>query len=73
MEQQNSLNTNWNILDRVIAKIRYNQVDKYVIENGKIVDIGCGQEGEFLLRHKDRITQGYGLDYKINNHIKCNS
>ena len=69
MEQQNFLNTNWNILDRVIAKIRYSQVDKYVIENGKIVDIGCGQEGEFLLRHKDRIMQGYGLDYKINNHI----
>ena len=35
----------WNILDRIIAKLRYAQVNKYII-NGNIVDIGCGQEGQ---------------------------
>ena len=59
--------TDWNILDRIIAKFRYAQVDKYVVKNGNIVDIGCGQEGKFLLRHKDNIAKGYGFDYKIKN------
>lgn len=68
MKQQIKLKTDWNILDKFIATIRYFQVDKYIKENGYIVDIGCGQEGTFLLRHKDRIAQGYGLDYKIQNH-----
>lgn len=68
MEKHNKPNTDWNILDKFIAKIRYIQVNKYIKENGYIVDIGCGQEGSFLLSHKDKIAQGYGLDHKIVNH-----
>lgn len=68
MSRQEKSNTDWNTLDKIIAKLRYAQVDKYVIKNGRIVDIGCGQEGKFLLRHKNEISQGYGLDYKIKNH-----
>lgn len=62
----------WNVLDRIIAKFRYSQVDKYILKNGTIVDIGCGQEGSFLLRHKDNINVGYGFDFKIQNHMLDN-
>lgn len=58
----------WNILDKIIAKFRYMQVDKHVLNNGVIVDIGCGQEGTFLLRHKNNINKGYGFDFKVKNH-----
>lgn len=68
MSSEKQLNTHWNILDKFIAKMRYFQIDKYIKENGSIVDIGCGQEGTFLLSHRDRIKQGYGLDYKIKSH-----
>ena len=60
--------TNWNILDKIIAKFRYIQVNKFIKNNGIIVDIGCGQEGQFLISNKERIKKGYGLDYKISNH-----
>jgi len=72
MKNQGKSKSEWNILDKIIAKFRYAQVDKYVPKNGKIVDIGCGQEGNFLLRHKNNISQGYGLDYKIKNHTVDN-
>ncbi len=68
MPSEEQLNTNWNLLDKFIAKMRYFQIDKYIKENGRIVDIGCGQEGAFLLSHKDMIEKGYGLDYKIKSH-----
>ena len=58
----------WNFIDKFIAKFRYKQVDKYVLRDNSIVDIGCGQEGTFLLKHKDIISTGYGFDYKIQNH-----
>ena len=58
----------WNILDKIIAKFRYNVVDKYVLDDTSIVDIGCGQEGKFLLRHKNKIKKGYGFDFKIKDH-----
>lgn len=66
-ENKNS-KMSWNILDKIIAKFRYIEVDKYVLENTTIVDIGCGQEGSFLFRHKDKIKKGYGFDFKIENH-----
>ena len=55
----------WNNLDKIIAKFRYTEVDKWVEEDSKIVDFGCGQEGKFLLRHQSKINEGYGFDYKI--------
>lgn len=56
---------NWNILDKLIAKIRYGQVNKYVIKGHTIVDIGCGREAEFLMSHKDKINKGIGFDFRI--------
>lgn len=58
----------WNILDKIIAIFRYSQVDKYIIEGSQVVDIGCGQEGAFLIRHKDKIAKGFGFDFEISDH-----
>lgn len=57
----------WNILDIILAKFRYVIVDKYVIKGSTVVDIGCGQEGAFLLRHKEDISKGFGFDFEIND------
>lgn len=56
---------NWNILDKLIAKLRYGQVNKYVVAGQTIVDIGCGREAEFLMSHKDKIDKGIGFDFRI--------
>ena len=72
MDKSFNSNTNWNFLDKIIAKFRYVKVNKYVKENAIIVDIGCGQEGHFLISNKEIIRKGYGLDYKIRNHTVDN-
>ena len=56
---------NWNILDKLIAKLRYGQVNKYVVAGQTIVDIGCGREAEFLMSHKEKIGKGLGFDFRI--------
>lgn len=58
----------WNILDKIIAKFRYVQVDKHIIKGSNIVDVGCGQEGAFLIRHKANIDHGWGFDFEIEDH-----
>ena len=55
----------WNALDKLIAWFRYVKVNKYLIKDSIIVDIGCGRKGEFLLQSKDIIKKGYGFDYRI--------
>lgn len=62
----------WNILDKLIARVRYSKVNKYIKKNGVIVDVGCGQEGKFLLNHKNEIKNGYGLDFKIDDKVVDN-
>ncbi|MBR4231022.1 MAG: class I SAM-dependent methyltransferase [Bacilli bacterium] len=57
----------WNRLDNIIASIRYSKVKKYIPFDGIIVDIGCGQKGDFLMRSKKKIRKGYGIDLKIDN------
>lgn len=57
----------WNWLDRVIAKIRYKTIKKYIPTNGVVADIGCGQDGAFLKYCQPFIARGYGFDYKIKN------
>lgn len=63
---------NWNILDRFIAQIRYGQVNKYVVADQIIVDVGCGREGTFLMSHKNKIKKGIGFDFRINDRIDKN-
>ena len=62
----------WNALDRIIAQFRYHQVDKYISNGSDVVDIGCGQEGAFLMRHKDTIANGWGFDFEIEDHKQDN-
>lgn len=68
MDEKSESKISWNILDKIIAKFRYVQVDKYIIEDSDVVDIGCGQSGSFLHRHKEKISKGYGFDFKIKDH-----
>ena len=72
MDKHNDPKINWNYLDKLIAKLRYLKVNKYIKANNIIVDIGCGQKGEFLLSHKNQFKKGYGLDHKISSHIVDN-
>lgn len=62
----------WNALDRFIGYLRYGKVNKYVKENAVVVDVGCGREGAFLLKHSAKIKKGIGFDFRIENSKKGN-
>lgn len=61
--------SNWNALDKFIAKIRYSKIKKFVPENGIICDVGCGQDGAFLMEFSNSIKKGYGFDWKTENRV----
>lgn len=56
---------NWNALDKFIGTIRYVHVQKYIRAGTCIVDIGCGRDAKFLIRNKDIIRDGIGMDSRI--------
>ncbi len=58
----------WNSIDRKIAKIRYRTIKKYIPQSGVIADIGCGQEAAFLKYCAPQIKKGYGFDFRIQNY-----
>lgn len=57
----------WNCIDRKIAKIRYRAIKKYIPKAGVVADIGCGQEAAFLKYCSAQIQKGYGFDLRIHN------
>lgn len=62
----------WIWFDWLVAASRYRKVNRYVILGAVIADIGCGREGKFLLSHAERISHGYGFDFRIRTHDEGN-
>ena len=52
-------------LDRVLAALRRRQVEPHVPANGVVVDLGCGFNGDLLVRLAPRIRAGIGFDLSV--------
>jgi 2-polyprenyl-3-methyl-5-hydroxy-6-metoxy-1,4-benzoquinol methylase len=52
----------WNFLDKYIAKKRYRIVKKYIGINNTICDIGCGKEATFLNSVSEYSKKCIGMD-----------
>jgi 2-polyprenyl-3-methyl-5-hydroxy-6-metoxy-1,4-benzoquinol methylase len=57
----------WNFLDKYIAKKRYRIVKKYIGINNTICDIGCGKEATFLNSIVNCSIKCIGLDKALKN------
>lgn len=57
----------WNAIDKLIGRIRYAHVQKYIRRGMAIVDVGCGRNADFLMRNRDIIKEGIGLDFRVKN------
>ncbi len=57
--------TKKSILDKIIAYVRLNKVKKYLGSGGKVLDLGCGYEGE-LIESLGSSFDGYGMDLSVN-------
>lgn len=61
---------NFNFIDKVIAKLRLSEVDKYIKNNDVILDFGCGHRSFLLENYEDKIEKGVGIDYDVKNNKK---
>jgi len=55
------------ILENFIRYLRYRTIKKYVQKDSKVLDLGCGYEGWFLLKISPIIKQGVGYDLSVSN------
>ncbi len=53
------------IIDRLLQNWRAFVVSKYIDDDIALCDLGCGFEGYFLQSQKQKITQGVGVDIKV--------
>lgn len=80
---------NFNILDTIIAYLRFRKLKKYVNVNDALLDFGCGYQAFFLKNIASGIKLGIGVDahiqpqkignnvrllkYKFKNHLPFNN
>jgi len=53
------------IIEHVIYRLRYRQVDPFVTRCDTMADLGCGQHYRFLKSHNDKAEQCWGLDITV--------
>ncbi len=52
-------------LDKLIRDIRLKKVSRFIPNNAILLDVGCGDPPLFLLRIKDKIKTGFGIDKDV--------
>jgi len=63
---------NFNIVDRLIAKMRLSKVLPYIDKEDVVLDFGCGNQGYFLNYISPMINKGVGIDYDVENKTEGN-
>ncbi len=63
---------NFNIVDRLIAKMRLSKVLPHVEKGDVVLDFGCGNQGFFLNYVSPVIKKGVGIDYDVDNKTNSN-
>lgn len=56
---------NFNLIDKLVARMRLAKVISYIDEGDEILDFGCGSQGYFLRSVSDKIKRGVGIDYDV--------
>lgn len=53
----------FNILDKLIFRLRFRKIVSYIEKNDIILDFGCGYQADALNYVKNKIKEGIGFDY----------
>lgn len=54
------------MLDNIIAYVRIAKVKKEIPNGSRLLDLGCGYNGDLLTSLKDYIREGGGIDLSVN-------
>lgn len=57
--------------ENLVRQIRFRRIRKYIESNTKVLDIGCGYHGAFLVSISQKIFKGVGLDISVNKTPKA--
>ncbi len=57
------------ILGGFFSNCRFNKIAKYIPKNSKVLDLGCGYNGFFLIKNRNRILSGIGVDISVNENV----
>jgi ubiquinone/menaquinone biosynthesis C-methylase UbiE len=58
------------ILEPILRWMRLRRVIPYIEKSFNVLDIGCGRSATFLRSIAPQISQGVGIDYKVNENIE---
>ena len=61
------------ILEHLLRFLRFRKMSKYIGINSKVVDVGCGYNGEFLRSINRKIIAGVGYDISVNHKAQSNT
>lgn len=70
--REDSFLTKFNLIDYLIALLRYKQALKYFKKNSSVLDIGCGYNAYLLNYISNLISHGVGLDISVNKRKQTN-
>lgn len=54
------------ILESFLSYFRAKKVVKYIPQNSRVLDLGCGYNGFFLKNNRNKIMGGIGIDISVN-------
>lgn len=53
------------LMEGFLSYFRFSKVARYIAQNSKVLDLGCGYNGFFLRKNRDRISSGVGIDILV--------
>jgi len=59
------MDSNFNFLDRIIARLRLRQISGFLEKGDEVLDFGCGRRSYLLESQRDKINFGVGVDSKV--------
>lgn len=56
---------NFNLIDKLVARMRLGKVLPLIDEGDEVLDFGCGSQGYLLRNVSEKIKRGVGVDYDV--------
>ncbi|TSD03039.1 MAG: hypothetical protein Athens071426_335 [Parcubacteria group bacterium Athens0714_26] len=53
------------IMEGFLSYFRFSKVARHIVQNSKVLDLGCGYNGFFLKKVEDKISSGIGIDILV--------
>lgn len=53
------------ILEGFLSYFRFSRVARHIAQNSRVLDLGCGYNGFFLRKNRDKISSGVGVDVLV--------